>query len=775
MGGAARATRRAPHDAGFAAAAARWAPALALGVLGALLVLLREANFGVGLTWDSGSYLSVARNLVAGNGFLEWNGTRYQGAAPLFPLLLAAVGLFGIDAAAAAGAVNAAAFGLTVFTVAAWLQLHVRAPLLAVWAGCACALSPALVPAAAHAWNEIVFILFIVVSLALLERFLSTGKMPALLLAAVAAAAASLTRYIGVTLIGAGALIILMRNEAAVRTKIRDAAIWSAVSTALFGVWLVRNILVIGSILGSNFANGFSGLRSLHNATGEFALWLFGQTGLNLLNGAVSSVTGIALTGAATVAGIAVKTVLLILPTLGIGYALARCRPGFWRTHRTVLTVSIVFAVAYALFLAIFLPLGDTTLPARYLLPMFPPLLVVTTLVLDQFMAHARAKSVPVVVSAVISLWLVWQAGANYVNIRQWLEDGAGYTSRAWTESDVIHYLNANRLAGAWWSSDPQALYFHTGLRRVNTIALSLETVKDHLANRDRGESAYFVLFDLSFLHRDYDYDYDDLAALPEMEPVADLEDGAIFRIEEPVADLQDGVTRLIDAEFDIYLEGTALRYFKEPCTKEDVKARFFLHVFPAETADPGSFDNLNFWFEERGAIRDGRCAAVVTLPDYRIGHVTLGQYVPGEGQLWRAEITEYQLRPAAYRRVSQSIQAGAYGAPAARSNFDLYLTESKLTYYRKSCTAEEVDARFFLHVVPADLADLPPALRRLQWRFENLDFWFSDRGNLLDGPDGLEGTCVAVVPLPDYEIAHLRTGQYVPDQGHLWDVTFSP
>ena len=90
----------------------------------------------------------MARNLVAGHGFLEWNGTRYQGAAPIFPLLLAAVGVFGIDAAAVAGSVNAAAFGLTVFAVTAWVQRHVRAPLLAVWAGCACALSPALAGAA---------------------------------------------------------------------------------------------------------------------------------------------------------------------------------------------------------------------------------------------------------------------------------------------------------------------------------------------------------------------------------------------------------------------------------------------------------------------------------------------------------------------------------------------------------------------------------------------------------------------------------------------------
>ena len=765
MGGAARA-RRAPQDAWSAAAPARWAP-LALGVLGALLILLREANFGVGLTWDSGSYLSVARNLVAGNGLLEWNGTRYQGAAPLFPLLLAAVGLFGVDAAAAAGSVNAAAFGLTVFAVTVWLQRHVRAPLLAVWAGCACALSPALAPAAAHAWNEIVFILFVVVSLSLLDRFLSAGKLPALLLAAVAAAAASLTRYLGVTLIGAGALIILLRNDAAVRTRIRDAAIWSAASTALFGAWLVRNIFVLGSVFGNNFPNGFSALVSLHNLTGELALWLLGQTGSHLLNAALGGAAGV---DAATLPAVAANAVMLILPTMGIGYALARSRPGFLPAHRTVLTVTLVFTAVYVLFLAIFLPLGDTTLPGRYLLPIFPPLLIAATLALDRIMSHARARSAPGVVSVVMSLWLVWQAGANYYDIRQWLEDGAGYTAREWTESDVIRYLNDNRLTGAWWSSDPQALYFHTDIR-ARTIAMSLATVKDQLANRDPAESTYVVLFDLSFLYRYYDYDYDDLAKLLEMEPVADLEDGAIFRIvatEASEMTVPSGAL-LAEAEFDIHLLGRTLTYFKEPCAAEDLTARFFLHVFPAEAADQAGYDNLNFWFHDRGAIRNGRCAAVVPLPDYRIGRITSGQYVPGEGQLWGVEIIGYQLRPAAYRRVSESIRAGAYGAPAARSNFDLYLAEGALTYFRQPCTAEEVDERFFLHVVPTDLADLPPALRRLQWRFENLDFRFSERGNLLDG------TCVAVVPLPDYQIARIRTGQYIPEQGHLWDVTFSP
>ena len=33
----------------------------------------------------------------------------------------------------------------------------------------------------------------------------------------------------------------------------------------------------------------------------------------------------------------------------------------------------------------------------------------------------------------------------------------------------------------------------------------------------------------------------------------------------------------------------------------------------------------------------------------------------------------------------------------------------------------------------------------------------------------GRRGNAAAQIPLPDYPIAALRTGQYIPDQGDLW------
>ena len=625
----------ASRGAALANHVARLAPPI-LGVLGAALVLLRQANYGVGLTWDSASYLSAARSLVAGDGLVIWNGSRYA-AVPLFPYLLAAAELFGIDAAAAARYLNAAAFGLTALTVAVWLQRHVRTVLLAVWAGCACALLPALVSAAAYAWTEAVFILCAVVSLALLDRFLGRPATTTLLLAAAAAAAACLTRYVGATLIGAGALMLLLRPGAGLRTRIRDAALWSAVSLAPVGVWAARNLLVMGSPFGIFFADGFSGLISLHRATGEFARWLFGSMGFEALNGALVIATGIDLAGSATAAAVAVKAALLAAPALGAGYVLARYRPGFLRRRRAVLTVPLVFAAAYALYMAVFLPLADGALRVRYLLPLFPPLLVAATVVLDELAAAKKTgAAAPVVLAIVISLWLAQQAGAVYRDTRAWLNAGAGYTSRGWIESDVLRYLRASRLDGVVWTSEPPLLYFFTELRRVWTISGSLAGVTESLANRDPAEAVYLVLLERSFRIRGYDYEVDDVAALPGVDLVAALDDGAIFR--SPATAPPAGVAaaaedRVVRAHFDIYRYGDALAYFKEPCTADDVTPRFFLRAAPPARA---AFDR-DFSFAEHGYLLDGRCLAVVALPDYEIARLSTGQYLPGTGNLWEA------------------------------------------------------------------------------------------------------------------------------------------
>ncbi len=104
---------------------------------------------------------------------------------------------------------------------------------------------------------------------------------------------------------------------------------------------------------------------------------------------------------------------------------------------------------------------------------------------------------------------------------------------------------------------------------------------------------------------------------------------------------------------------------------------------------------------------------------------------------------------------------------PVIRSDFDVYMGNKWLIFVKEECSDADIAPKFFLHIVPVDGADLPD--HRKQYRFDNLDFSFNEYG-FVDA-----GRCVAGAPLPDYAIARIRTGQYVPGEGRIWAGEFRP
>ena len=119
-----------------------------------------------------------------------------------------------------------------------------------------------------------------------------------------------------------------------------------------------------------------------------------------------------------------------------------------------------------------------------------------------------------------------------------------------------------------------------------------------------------------------------------------------------------------------------------------------------------------------------------------------------------------YDPRPyydAAYESVGAS-------RPVARSVFDLHLDGRTLTYVKSPCAREETESRFFLHIIPVDVNDLPDGRER--WGFDNLDFSFEFDGVRFDD------ACMVSVRLPAYPIAEVATGQFEGDR-RFWDATF--
>ncbi len=232
-----------------------------------------------------------------------------------------------------------------------------------------------------------------------------------------------------------------------------------------------------------------------------------------------------------------------------------------------------------------------------------------------------------------------------------------------------------------------------------------------------------------------------------------------------------------IRSDFDVYFSEDTLTYVKEPCTRADAAARFFLAPWPVDVNDlPDDskrygFENLDFYFYGRGVILDGRCMATVALPEYDITRISTGQYVRvlgGTKHLWEGEFLNPALIDELIAKAKSDYEAVVSGEPVIRSDWDVYLSENRLTYVKEPCAPADTEAWFFLALYPVDVNDLPDDSK--QYGFDNLDFHFDRRGVIFDG------RCIAAAALPEYDIASIGTGQYVPVEGgynHLWEGEF--
>ncbi len=102
---------------------------------------------------------------------------------------------------------------------------------------------------------------------------------------------------------------------------------------------------------------------------------------------------------------------------------------------------------------------------------------------------------------------------------------------------------------------------------------------------------------------------------------------------------------------------------------------------------------------------------------------------------------------------------------PVISSDYDVYLSGNRLIYVKYSCKHPDTYARFFLHVFPIDKNDLPD--QRKQFGFDNLDFSFGAYRH-----KGGE-KCMVARELPGYDIARIRTGQYISGKGRIWEGSF--
>ena len=219
-------------------------------------------------------------------------------------------------------------------------------------------------------------------------------------------------------------------------------------------------------------------------------------------------------------------------------------------------------------------------------------------------------------------------------------------------------------------------------------------------------------------------------------------------------------------ADWNVYVnaERRLLVYVKNPCpTSWRPAGFFFLHVVPftreklsAQQARLG-FVNLDGGPFSPLRRMGGECVFSVPLPDYPLATAKTGRYtVAGEG------------RDALYTPLWQV----AFAVPLARSVWDVYAGAGRrassatrtLSYVKEPCGQADTDARFYLHVYPLQSEARSTGIA--DRGYANLDFAWDGGGVKTDS------ACRISIPLPDFPIDFVRTGQFregVVSSKRLW------
>ncbi|MDP6381144.1 MAG: glycosyltransferase family 39 protein, partial [Phycisphaerae bacterium] len=237
-----------------------------LALLGTCIVLVLTASHGPRVSSDSANYIAAAQHMLAGHGYLRSDGTVCVNWPPLFPGILALSSLAGLDPVSAARYINAAVFGLIIAVSGLWLLNNTRSRGLAIF-GSACILfSMPLVRYSGMVLTEAIFALLVLAFLWSIGRWMAQPALKLLLLAAALAALACMTRYIGVTVILTGTILIVLNRRVGFGRRMASAAAFCGIAMLPLAGWLARNWLLTGTLAGERFPSSLSLLENVSMA-----------------------------------------------------------------------------------------------------------------------------------------------------------------------------------------------------------------------------------------------------------------------------------------------------------------------------------------------------------------------------------------------------------------------------------------------------------------------------------------------------------------------------
>ena len=370
-----------------------------------------------------------------------------------------------------------------------------------------------------------------------------------------------MTRYAGIALIMTIVLLLVFQHNVKLFESVKRIAAYLLIAITPLGLWLLRNILITGTLTGIRRPSNAILLETLEQTNGVISKWVF----LDLSLGGVQIV-------ALILVGIALLTLMITA-----GYNLIRSYQDTeaWNNYSPIYTFG-TFTLVYISFIIMSQMTTHLAPPGnRFLSPVYIPLLFVAVFTMDRFIRYQQKRRllpsvsnwpiigtiVPagvniltVILAIVLTLWL-YQAVLLNAAIIQKSNAGryVGFASPKWAHSEIIRYIEAHHISGVVYSNVPPSIYFNAaaqdvlhftwdvppniyinikGLKciklpfKLHELALRME--EEHTTSDDQ----YIVWFyNWSPWASRYDYNFHEIRARSYMELVVELSDGVIFRV----------------------------------------------------------------------------------------------------------------------------------------------------------------------------------------------------------------------------------------------------
>jgi len=433
-------------------------------VTGALLMvslvgastLLIATPFGLGVTDDSHVYLSGARHLQAGRGFLSKSVC--TGAVvpishfpPFYSVVLSLSGLFEAKPLEAARWLNAALLGANSLIVG--LLLHHLLPsarIVPLLGAFLTATSLVMLEVHSAVWTEPLFIFLMLLGLICLGKHLAAPDLRLLVVGSLFVGLAASTRYAGIALVLAGGLGLLLWCDRTLYRRLLHAASFGLISCLPLGLVMLRNLHQAGSATDRSL--------SFHPVTGARLEALIVSFGSWLLPG-TDRVEVLPFQDEIQFVVVAVMVVFLITGTLVL----------FTKTEaretNPMLLPGLKLFVLYVLTHVALLFAAGSVLDNRMLSLIFLPLLVLSLCAAWAIYHRSTRRWVrSLLVVAGVGLSSAYLA-ADGIALNYLSQNGRGYLGPQWDYSAIWAELSARPEEVPIYTNYPLPVTLHTGRR----------------------------------------------------------------------------------------------------------------------------------------------------------------------------------------------------------------------------------------------------------------------------------------------------------------------